>query len=181
MRVGKRHAAKELELNSSLNRIVVQYSIDEVERALAEIRRKSGKSDRRDSPLADESDQESRKRRQEQKTAAKMTASRYVSQMDVQANKKQLIEKLAAQYDDKLFLSSIGEIRNFFQIHSIAPLKSASRASCIPRLFKFISELECQEMRAMAETGRFSGPSRLGPLSDSIRQYSLDNNASRLP
>ena len=35
MRSGKRHAAKDLELSNALNRIAVQFSIDEAERALA--------------------------------------------------------------------------------------------------------------------------------------------------
>ena len=37
-----------------------------------------------------------------------MTASRYASQMDVEARKKPLIQQLAAQYGGKLFLPAIG-------------------------------------------------------------------------
>ena len=101
--------------------------------------------------------------------SAKVAAPEYVAKMDVSPEKRPLLTELARRFDDKSFLPSIGDVRNFCQIYRIDEPASGARASAIPRIFRFIVTMETDDVRRILDEGTFSGPSRLGPLADAIR------------
>ena len=103
------------------------------------------------------------------KRNAKVAAPEYVAKMDVSPEKRPLVAELARRFDDKSFLPSIGDVRNFCQIYRIDEPASRSRSSAIPRIFKFMAGMETDDIRKILDNGTFSGPSRLGPLADAIR------------
>ena len=78
--------------------------------------------------------------------------------------------ELAQRFHSKSFLPTFGDIANFCQTYNIDVPASKSRASAIPRVFKFIAAMEADEIQRMLDEGMFSGPARLGPIADAIRR-----------
>lgn len=101
--------------------------------------------------------------------SAKVAALEYAAKMDVSPGKRQLVAELARRFDDKSFLPTIGDVRNFCRIYRIDEPASGARASAIPRIFRFIAAMETDDVRRILDEDMFSGPSRLGPLADAIR------------
>ena len=100
------------------------------------------------------------------------TAPEYVGKMELPDEKVAVVTELAKRFQQKSFLPTFGEITNFCQVYEIPVPASRSRASAIPRVFKFIAEMEAGELQQILDDGMFSGPSRLGPISEGIRNYS---------
>ena len=101
---------------------------------------------------------------------AKVTAPEHVAKMELPLEKEPAIVALANRFQDKSFLPTFGDIANFCQIYGIDEPASKSRASAIPRVFKFIASMETNEIQRILDDGMFSGPSRLGPIADAIRR-----------
>lgn len=102
----------------------------------------------------------------------KLTAPEYVAKMDLPANHKRLMEEAADRFCAKSFLPTIGDIRNFCEIYQIALPKSGSRASAIPRVFRFLAAMDTSELQTMLDNGLFSGPARYGLVSEAIMRAS---------
>ena len=66
-------------------------------------------------------------------------------------------------------MPTFGDIRNFCQVYGIDEPASKSRASAIPRVFKFMATMSDEEVQGILDGGMFSGPSRVGPIADAIR------------
>ena len=81
-----------------------------------------------------------------------------------------MVVELAGRFQDKSFLPTFGDIANFCHFYQIDKPASKSRASAIPRVFKFIASMEADDVRIILDQGMFSGPSRLGPIADAIRR-----------
>ena len=108
---------------------------------------------------------------------ANTTAPQYVGKMALPFEKQQLLEKAARKFEEKSFLPTFSDIANFCQVYQIDTPASRTRASAVPRVFKFIASMETNNVRAMLDDGMFSGPSRLGPIADAIRQSGRHRNA----
>ena len=102
----------------------------------------------------------------------KVTAPEYVAKMDLPADHKRLMEEAADRFCAKSFLPTIGDIRNFCEIYQIALPKSGSRASAIPRVFRFLAAMDTSELQTMLDNGLFSGPARYGLVSEAIMRAS---------
>lgn len=102
----------------------------------------------------------------------KVTAPEYVAKMDLPADHKRLMEEAADRFCAKSFLPTIGDIRNFCEIYQIALPKSGSRASSIPRVFRFLAAMDTSELQTMLDNGLFSGPARYGLVSEAIMRAS---------
>lgn len=115
--------------------------------------------------------------KERKRAKAKTTASQYIGKMALPFEKQQLLEEAARGFDEKSFLPTFGDIANFCQMYRIDTPASRTRASAVPRVFKFIASMETNDVRAMLDDGMFSGPSRLGPIADAIRQSGRRRNA----
>ncbi len=97
------------------------------------------------------------------------TAPEHVAKMDLPSGKEAAVAELARRFEDKAFMPTFGDIANFCQIYGIDEPASRSRASAIPRVFKFIASMEADEIQRLLDLRLFSGPARLGPIADAIR------------
>ena len=103
------------------------------------------------------------------KRRSRPTAPDYVEKMPLPSEKRPSVTELATRFHDKSFLPTFGDIANFCQTYNIPEPASKSRASAIPRVFKFIATMEADEIQRILDEGMFSGPARLGPIADAIR------------
>lgn len=154
-------------LTAELRLMINQYGFKQVDQSLRELRlsvRHLGASKR---PKASSVAGITRKPRKRQ---PKITAQGYVAKMELPSEKKPVMIELAKRFQEKSFLPAFGDIRNFCQIYGIDEPSSKSRASAIPRVFKFIVAMETNEVQRILDNGMFAGPSRLGPIADAIRR-----------
>ena len=154
-------------LKDTLRLIVRQYGLAQVDRSLREIRldERQLKSSKQSKVLSNnEAVTKSPKKR------AKVNAPEYVAKMELSVEKEPIAVELANRFENKAFLPTFGDIRNFCQIYGIDEPASKSRASAIPRVFKFIATMETDEIQTILDDGMFSGPSQLGPIADAIRR-----------
>ena len=98
------------------------------------------------------------------------SAPEYVAKMDYDPEKWPALSELAKRFQDKSFLPTFGDIRNFCQVYEIDVPASKSRASAIPRVFKCIATMDSGEIQRIVDNRLFSGPARLGPIADAIRK-----------
>lgn len=157
----------EAKLKDTLRVIVRQYGIEQVNRCLREIHASARqvKSAKQSKALPD-NDTTTRP----DKKKVKPNALEYVAKMELFSEKAPLVAELAKRFETKIFLPTFGDYRNFCQVYGIDEPVSKSRASAIPRIFKFISSMETDELQRILDEEMFSGPSRLGPIADEIRR-----------
>ena len=156
----------EAKLKDTLRLMVHRYGFERVERSLHEIRDHPLKSAKLSKALPSGAAAKPKKRK------AKVTAPEYVAKMELSAERESAVIELAKRFEDKCFLSAFGDIREFCQIYRIPEPASKSRASAIPRVFKFLATMEIDELQRIMDNGMFSGPARLGPIADAIRYHS---------
>ena len=89
---------------------------------------------------------------------------------DLEKSPASALLELAKRFQDKTFLPTFGDIRNFCQVYGIDVPASKSRASAVPRVFKFIAKMDSSEIQRIVDDRLFSGPARLGPIADAIRK-----------
>ena len=128
--------------------------LSQVEHGNSELNRKTHDADIRGNP---------------RKQRSKVSAIEYVSKMDLPLEKKSVVIEIAERFQCKSFLPTLGDIANFCQIHGLDIPASKTRASAVPRVFKFIATLDSPRIRGILDDGMFSGPSKLGPIADAIR------------
>lgn len=154
-------------LKDTLRLIVRQYGFEQVDQSLREIHLadRQLKSSKQSKVLSDK-----KAVTKSLNKRAKVNALEYVAKMELSAEKEPVAVELANRFENKAFLPTFGDIRNFCQIYGIDEPASKSRASAIPRVFKFIATMETGEIQTILDDGMFSGPSRLGPIADAIRR-----------
>ena len=65
--------------------------------------------------------------------------------------------------------TTLSDIRNFCEAYGIEEPRSKSRASGIPRVFKFLASMDVADVERMLDDRMFSGPAQLGPIAGAIR------------
>ena len=100
----------------------------------------------------------------------KVTAPLYIAKLDLSHESCQPLTELAKKFEDKKFLPTIGEVRNFCILHGIDEPTSSSRVAAIPRVFGFLATMSTNDICAILASDKFSGPSRLAPIADAIRR-----------
>lgn len=149
-------------LDATLRRIVDEHGLGSVLEALGKI----ASSD----ALANTSPADGGKAKpRRRKVKPKPTAPTYVAKMDLPADSRQAIADLADRFERKDFLPSFGSVAHFCAAYEIDAPASKTRASAIPRVFKFIAGLDAAEIQKISDSGMFAGPSRLAPIADAIR------------
>jgi len=108
----------------------------------------------------------------------KSSAVEYVDKMTLPQEKAEVMMRAAQRFEEGGFLPCIADIREFCRIHNIELGKSASRASSIPRVFTFLSAMDTDGVTKLLDEGAFSGPTRLAPIADAIRNRSAGRGRS---
>ena len=153
------------ELTETLQGLVRRHGISSVLHSLAEIQAEPDQG----SSLA---------RKPTYKAGSKSSAIDYVEKMTLPQSKAEIMMCAARRFEDGGFLPSIADIREFCRIHNVDLGKSASRASSVPRLFTFLAAMDTDEIVKLLDEGAFSGPARLAPLADAIRNRSAAHGHS---
>ena len=110
--------------------------------------------------------------KQVSRRSSSLTAPEYVEKLNLPAKKLATVIELANRFQQKEFLPNFRSVAEFCRTYHIEVPASKGRASAIPRVFKFISNMEDGEVERILDNGMFSGPSRLGPIADAIRNFS---------
>ncbi len=152
-------------LRTALQPIVQEYSLGRVLKSLGEI------ADARHETSEQLATSPNGVAKATTRKKPKVTASGYVEKMELPIAKSAAVAELAERFQRKSFLPTVNDIANFCQMYGIEVPASKSRASAIPRIFKFIAGMEADEIQRILADGMFSGPSRLGPIADAIRNY----------
>ena len=100
----------------------------------------------------------------------KLSATEYVSKLDLPLGNKPAVLELAERFESKDFLPTFGDIANFCRTNGLETPKAKTRASAIPRIFKFMSTMDPSRIQAILDVDMYSGPSKLGPIADAIRK-----------
>ena len=153
-------------LKQTLDSIVDEYGFEQVSQSLLEIglSKNTPENSKRDvKPSGGNLATASSRRRR------KATAVEHVAKMGLPAEKEPAVAELARRFEDKAFLPTFGDIANFCRIYGIEEPASKSRANAIPRVFKFLASMEADDIQRLVELRHFSGPARLGPIADAIR------------
>lgn len=153
-------------LGTALRSLVRRYGLEQVDRSLREIRLSESPDDDRNGHSGFV-ESEPRTRR---KSVKARSAPEYVAKIDHASASRQAMAELAKRFQNKSFLPTFGDIRNFCQTYGIDVPASKSRASSIPRVFKFLAMMDRDEIQRIVDDRLFSGPSRLGPIADAIRE-----------
>jgi len=159
------------ELTETLHGLVLRHGMSSVLQSLADIHSAPGES-------TPDQDSPSLMRKRPCNTRRKSSATIYVDKMTLPQNKVEVMMCAAQRFEDGGFLPSIADIREFCRIYKVGLGKSASRASAIPRVFTFLATLDTAEITKLLNEGAFSGPARLGPLADAIRNHPSANGRS---
>ncbi len=150
------------ELRVALGAVVQRFGLDEVERALNELREpKDGQ--RHGNKVTHGSG------RSAAGTRRRLTAVEYVEKMDMPAERAEVIGRAAEEFERRVFLPTLGDIRSFCQTYGIEEPRSKSRVGGVPRVFKFLTTMEVAEVKRMLDDRLFSGPAELGPIAEAIR------------
>lgn len=165
-------------LETTLRPIVQEYGLSSVLKTLGKIASDDTQSA---PPLAVNGADKHNKPKRARKRSPKPNAIEYASKMEFTDDKKIAVTTLAERFERKDFLPTFGDIRNFCDVYGINVPASKTRASAIPRVFKFLAnEMGADEVQRIVDDGMFSGPSRLGPIADAIRRNGRASRTSRL-
>ena len=80
-----------------------------------------------------------------------------------------MLRRTTEKFERGVFVSTLNDIRNFCEAYGIEDPRSKSRASEIPRVFKFLVTMDVADVERMLDDRMFSGPAQLGPIADAIR------------
>ena len=158
-----------LELKSTLRSMVSEYGFERVNKVLHQVATSAGHSKK-----SNLTKQSSNTNQQLPIVATskkeRASADQFVARMDLSPERYPAVVELAKRFERKSFLPTSGDVRNFCQIYGLDEPASKSRASAIPRVFRFLATMATDEIQKILEGGMFSGPSRLGPIADTIRR-----------
>lgn len=116
-----------------------------------------------------------------ERIAARMrirSALAYAKAMNLAPEKKEIINKLADRFDNKSFLPTIGDLRNFLELQRVPAIRFKNRTAAIPIIMGLLAELSDTTLQKICEDARYAGPAQLGPLSDAIRAASARTRAA---
>ena len=168
------------DLRAALGSMVDRYGFKTVSRILHEM-------EVGDSGLTAEDKAKTRSRRPRKsgrRTRQRVSAVDYVGAMEVPADRAAAVRRAAEEFERGAFLPTLGDVRGFCDAYGIKEPRSKSRASSIPRIFKFLATMDGLDVERMLDDRMFSGPASLGPIADAIRdrarQYRESGSVSPL-
>ena len=157
-----------VKLETTLRPIVREHSLGSVLEALGKI---ASEVDAQSAPpLAVNGTDKRAKPKKPHKSRPKPNAAEYAAKMELPLDKQATITALAERFERKDFLPTFGDIDNFCQIYRIDVPKSRSRASAIPRVFKFLASMDRADIQRLLDYEMFSGPAQVAPIADAIRR-----------
>ncbi len=99
----------------------------------------------------------------------KPTAVEQVTRFSTPDSERETLLAIAAKFDRKEFLPSVGDIREFLAMMGEESGAMKDRLDGFRRLLPRLSQLPSDRLERLASSTRHSGPAQLGPLSDAIK------------
>ena len=100
------------------------------------------------------------------------SASMYAAKLELPSEKHSMVIELASRFDNRTFVPTIGDVRNFFRFYRIDTARLKSRGQTMVRVFKALASMDETEIKQILDDRLFSGPSRMEPIADAIRRAS---------
>lgn len=101
-----------------------------------------------------------------------------VMKLDLPDARKAILLEVARQFEDKRFLPSISDIRNFLEIRGIPARGIKQRPDAFRQVLQVLRESSPDRLDRIVRDSRLTGPSQLGPISDAIRSTSAAMRSS---
>ncbi len=156
-------------LVASLRELVREHGLEQVSRSLHEIGGIDGHAQGA-TPSSGTAAQRAAGPRAKRKRA--VTALERVEKMDLPSETADDVVQLAKRFDEKSFMPTFGDIAHFCSVYDIEVPASRSRTSAISRVFSTIAAMSAEDIQILVDYGAFSGPARLGPISEAIARRS---------
>lgn len=100
--------------------------------------------------------------------SARLTAIDLVERLDLEKDRKHLLEILATRFESKDFLPSTADVREFIIMAGERPPTMKNRQESFRNLLRVLLRLSPERLRQVAEAASHAGPAQLGPISDAI-------------
>ncbi len=164
-------------LRSLLGVLVDEWGFEAVRKHLEEFRTSGRAPSTGAKAVESERNNEARGKR----TPEKPTASTMAAKVSLPPVQKQLVQLLAARYDNKHFLPTSGDIKYFFEVHGEAVPPVKQRSETFRRILRVLSSMPESALRKMIDTNAHSGPASLAPLSEAMRGVGEQRSVGRPP
>ena len=164
------------DLRGALSSMVERYGLATISRILREIE-KGGTGPNGRGKTKSRKRLKSKSRRP---TKSRRSAVDFVQFMEVPAERAAAVRRAAEDFERRAFLPTLSDIRSFCETYGIKEPKSKSRASGIPRIFKFLVTMDVADVEKMLDDRMFSGPAELGPIADAIRHKAKEYREAAL-
>lgn len=117
-------------------------------------------------------EQERRKLRQAETRPSSefQTPVQMVDDLEIDQDRKAILIEIARSYESGSFLKTIGDVKRFLAVRGISTAKIKSRSSSFKAILPTLSNLSPDGLERELRRGANSGPARLGPLADAIRE-----------
>jgi hypothetical protein len=106
--------------------------------------------------------------RSRSKNRTKPSAVTQVENGDYLGVQRELLMNIALRFDQKDFLPSIADVREFLILQGDRPGDLKDRRDSFRFVLKQMSQLPLDRLQQIATSSLHTGPARLGPLSDAI-------------
>lgn len=164
------------DLRAALGSMVEQYGFKTVSRVLHEMEARDPGLNSGDQAKA----QARRQRKAGRRIKQRLSAVDFVQSIEVPAERAAVVRRAAEEFERRAFLPTLNELRSFCEAYGIEKPRSRSRASGIPRIFKFLVTMAVADVERMLDDREFSGPAELGPIADAIRDKAKDYREAAL-
>lgn len=151
-------------LRSLLVPFVQEWGVGELEEVIREIALSSSATSDKESP--ENANVSSRSDR-------RPNAVSIVERLDVIESRKRALLTIANQYDQKTFLPSLSDVRNFLEMRGRDQYGLKHRPDAFRKVLKVLLDLREDSLLKLIDSEAYSGPSQLGPLSSAIRDSSV--------
>lgn len=155
--------AKRKPLLTQLLRVLVEeWGYDNVKEALAHLPHEALVASEVGDPLT-------RASRRERNRSKRPNALDAIRKLQTPDDRRDALLAIAAKFDERRFLPSVGDIRQFLSMMGREPIAMKDRSDGVRSLIAVLVELPLERLEHLASSSSYSGPAQLGPLSDAIR------------
>lgn len=99
---------------------------------------------------------------------ARPTAINLVENLDLENERKRPLTVLAKRFDNKDFLPSTADVREFIIMAGERPPTMKNRQDSFRNLLRVLLRLSPERLQQVADAASHAGPAQLGPISDAI-------------
>jgi hypothetical protein len=145
-------------LSNLLRPLLDEWGPDDVRAALEKLALQSEREGRRSYGTA----------RSQAKRSARPTAINLVENLDLENERKYPLAVLANRFDNKDFLPSTADVREFIIMAGDRPPTMKNRQDSFRILLSVLLRLSPERLQQVAEAASHAGPAQLGPISDAI-------------